>query len=101
MTTKTPRTDAFIDRVSANHKARNVNDFDHYFNMTGKLAFHSRQLETELSQAKAELADARDRALEEAAGKVESETCSCCLSEDTQAFSEHAATEIRALKGKQ
>ena len=41
---------------------------------------------------------ARNAALEEAAQIVSEEICSCCWNEEAQAFAEHAADAIRALK---
>ncbi len=59
----------------------------------------ARDLERENAELRRQLAEARDKALEDAAVAVENETCNCC--EDLRAFSEHACQTIRQLKGKQ
>ena len=46
---KTPRTDLFIELVQAEHVRKGLDDFDHYFDMTGALANYARKLERELT----------------------------------------------------
>jgi hypothetical protein len=46
---QTPRTDKFIAGVREMHRANNMSDFDHYFYMTGELAWCARQLEQALA----------------------------------------------------
>ena len=47
--TDTPRTNTFIDSVRTNVKHLALDDFGHYFEMTGELASFARQLERELT----------------------------------------------------
>lgn len=46
----TPRTDDFIKSVQENHRLNAVDDFNHYFKMTGSLSDFARQLERENQQ---------------------------------------------------
>lgn len=41
----------------------------------------------------------RDKALEDAASRVEDEVCGCCWPEEVQSFASHVAETIRAMKG--
>lgn len=44
---ETPETDKLLDETRARHKRDNVDDFGHYYDLTGVLAKHARQLEAE------------------------------------------------------
>lgn len=54
-----------------------------------------------LSAERAKNAKLREEVLEEAAKAVEGEICGCCWDDDAQAFAEHAAETLRAMKEKQ
>ena len=58
----------------------------------------ARKISAALAAPTGESLSARDAALEEAAQIVSEEICSCCWNEEAQAFAEHAADAIRALK---
>lgn len=63
---ETPRTDAKIKQWNAEHIAKNLDDFDHYFTRCTELAEHARQFERELAEAKAEIEKQHNLAFAEA-----------------------------------
>ncbi len=58
------------------------------------------QAQDALTAERAKNAKLRDEVLEEAAKAVEGEICGCCWDDDAQAFAEHAAETLRAMKEK-
>ena len=85
---KTPLTDARISAINDGHAATSTNDFDHYFDMSGQLADHARDLERDRARLVA--------ALREVTTLLDTQYESCKLSCDYAAV-DMANTLLRDL----
>lgn len=97
MTTQTPITGGIVKCIKLA-----MRDTDHEYRIAlSEGAFNAiEDLERALTAERAKNAKLREEVLEEAAKAVEGEICGCCWSEDAQAFAEHAAETLRAMKEK-